>query len=171
MENNNMLYICGGLPGTGKTTLSQQLAREIKAVHLRIDVIEQALRDSGVHLRGPEGYIVAYRLAEHNLRQGMSVVADSVNPWDLTRSAWRNVAAEAGVPFVEIEFICSDPIEHRRRVESRTADIVGFKLPTWEDVVKRRYEPWDTEHVVIDTAHCTVEQCVTALRNALHLQE
>ena len=39
------LYIFAGLPGTGKSTLAQQLARRFKAVHLRIDTIEQGLRD------------------------------------------------------------------------------------------------------------------------------
>ena len=39
------LYVFSGLPGTGKTILSQRLANQIKAVHLRIDTVEQALRD------------------------------------------------------------------------------------------------------------------------------
>src|ERR1051325_4434191 len=51
-----MLYIFGGLPGTGKSTLSQHLAREQRAVHLRIDTIEQALREAGCLVNGPEGY-------------------------------------------------------------------------------------------------------------------
>jgi predicted kinase len=95
-----MLCIVGGLPGTGKTTLSQQIARERREVHLRIDFIEQALREAGVPVNGPEGYIVAYHLAEHNLCLGMRVVVDSVNPLNITRSAWRDVAARAGVAFV-----------------------------------------------------------------------
>jgi predicted kinase len=44
-EKRPVLYIFSGLPGTGKTTLSQKVARQIKAVYLRIDTIEQALRD------------------------------------------------------------------------------------------------------------------------------
>ena len=40
-----MLIIFGGLPGTGKTAIAQQLARELGAVYLRIDSMEQAIRD------------------------------------------------------------------------------------------------------------------------------
>ena len=37
-----MLIVFGGLPGTGKTTVARELARQLGAVHLRIDSIEQA---------------------------------------------------------------------------------------------------------------------------------
>ncbi|HAU1975266.1 TPA: AAA family ATPase, partial [Legionella pneumophila] len=32
-----MLIIFGGLPGTGKTTISKQIAKQLNAVYLRID--------------------------------------------------------------------------------------------------------------------------------------
>ncbi|MFK8183200.1 MAG: AAA family ATPase [Phormidesmis sp.] len=32
------LFIFSGLPGTGKTTLSQKLATQVNALHLRIDI-------------------------------------------------------------------------------------------------------------------------------------
>ena len=79
-----MLYIFAGLPGTGKSTLAQRLARAQQAVHLRIDTIEQSLREVGCLINGPEGYVVAYRLAADNLRLGLPVVADSVNPLQVT---------------------------------------------------------------------------------------
>ena len=47
-----MLIVVGGLPGTGKTTISRRLA--LAAAHLRIDLIEQVIRDSGA-LRGAVG--------------------------------------------------------------------------------------------------------------------
>lgn len=50
-----MLLIFGGLPGVGKTAVAAGLAREVGAVHLRIDSIAQALRNSGVDVTGPEG--------------------------------------------------------------------------------------------------------------------
>ncbi len=162
-----MLYICGGLPGTGKSTLSQQLAQERRAVHLRIDVIEQAMREAGIALHGPEGYIVAYHLAEHHLGMGMEVFADCVNPLEITRAAWRAVAARAGTAFVEIEFTCSNRTEHQQRIETRRGDIDGLKLPTWEEVASREYEAWMGDHLVIDTSGQTLEQSAAALRLAL----
>ncbi len=52
----------------GKSTLAAALARRIRAVNLRIDTIEQALRNVGLTVSGPEGYLVARDLAEDNLR-------------------------------------------------------------------------------------------------------
>lgn len=89
-----MLYIFGGLPGSGKTTISRLLAERLKAVHIRIDTIEQALRDAGAWVDGPAGY----QMALENLRLGRDVVADSVNPLTVTRQAWRDVAKRAGIP-------------------------------------------------------------------------
>jgi len=164
-----MLIIFGGLPGVGKSEIARELARQLGAVFLRVDSIEQALRDSGV-VTGPldeSGYRIGYAMAEDNLRLGCSVVADCVNPLTITRDAWLDIAKRTGVRAVEIEIQCSDPNEHRRRVESRTADIPGLNLPSWEDVVSRQYEPWTREHLVLDSATCPVEQNVNQIRKML----
>jgi len=161
-----VLYIFGGLPGTGKTTLARHLAAQIRAVHLRIDTIEQALRDTGSLLSGAEGYVVAYRLAADNLRLGLDVIADSVNAIEVTRTAWKEVAKAAGAPFLEIEVICSSESEHRNRVETRLPDIEAFPMPTWHDIKNRTYEPWEAD-IVIDTASQTLDTSIAALEQAL----
>ena len=161
-----MLLIFGGLPGVGKTAIAAGLARDNGAVHLRIDSIEQAMRNSGTTVSGPEGYEVAYAVAKDNLGLGRTVVADSVNPIEVTRAAWREVAKRAGTRFTEIEVVCSDELEHRRRVETRSADIAGHQLPTWQEVREREYEPWQAG-VVIDTAGQGIEASVSELREKL----
>jgi|SRR6185295_3279087 len=164
-----MLIILAGLPGTGKTTIARELARQLRAVHVRIDSIEQAVRESGVVVVSLDdaGYRVGYAVAEDNLRLGHTVIADSVNPLRATRNAWVEVANQVAVDFVEIEIICSDPQEHRRRVETRTADISGLRLPTWPDVVAREYHTWDRERTVIDTARESLEQAMATIHAAI----
>ncbi len=161
-----LLIVLGGLPGVGKTTLARGLARDLSAVHVRVDSIEEALRRSGP--TAPDaGYRVAYAVALDNLRAGHWVIADAVNPLALTREAWRAVGEAATAPVVEIEVVCSDPDVLRTRVETRTADIPGFPLPTWDDVVNRHYEPWEPEPERVDTAgtppDVAVRQALTAI--------
>ena len=155
-----MLIALGGLPAVGKSALARSLARSIGAVHLRIDTIEQAMRNVGFEVAGPEGYLAALDLAEDNLRIGHTVIVDSVNPLEITRDYWRATAARMTVEMVEIEVICSDEREHQERVESRSTDIPGLVLPTWQQVQDRRYEPWTTAHV-IDTAGRTLEDALS----------
>ena len=164
-----MLIVFAGLPAAGKTTLSRELAREIGAVHLRIDTIECALI-SGLPKDQPIndlGYRVAYAVAEDNLRAGRTVVADSVNPLAITREAWHGVANRVGVAWIDVEVLCSDANEHRRRVETRVADIPGHKLPTWHEVTGRECHPWTSPRLVIDTAGKTAAQALSDLQAAL----
>ena len=126
---STLLIVVGGLPGTGKTSLARGLASALDAVHLRIDTIEQALRRTkmGSDVLGAAGYVVGYDVAADNLFLGRTVVADAVNPRASIRAAWRDVARRAAVAVVEVEVVCSDAAVHRRRVESRSADIPGSR--------------------------------------------
>ena len=63
------LVVLSGLPGAGKSTLAKGLAVATGAVWLRIDSIEQAIRDTGV-VPGPmddAGYRAAQAAARDNL--------------------------------------------------------------------------------------------------------
>ncbi len=164
-----MLIVFAGLPGTGKSVLANELARKISATYLRIDSIEQAITDSslGIYPVEDAGYLVGYALAEDNLRLGRTVITDSVNPVHLTRTAWLSAAQRAGCGGIEVEVVCLDAVEHRKRIESRGADISGLKLPTWQDVLDREYHPWVRDHCVIDTAGRSVMRCVDDLLAAL----
>jgi predicted kinase len=161
-----MLIVFGGLPGTGKTTLARALAGHLAATYLRIDTIEQAIRDAGSAV-GPAGYLAAYALAGENLRLGRTVVADSANALTITRDAWRRVADGAGVEIVEVELICSDPVEHRRRIETRAGDIPGLAAVTWQQVVDRHYDAWDRPHLTLDTAGRTPAALFAALVSSM----
>jgi predicted kinase len=155
-----LLIVFGGPAGAGKTTLAKAVVKKYAAVYLLIDTIEMAIRSSNV-LRddvGPAGYVSAYWVAEENLRLGQAVVADSVNALQITRDSWAQVARNALASLVEVEVVCSDAAEHRRRIESRPPDLDGLPPLTWESVCERKYEKWSTAHLVIDTARKSVSE-------------
>jgi predicted kinase len=149
-----VLIVVGGLPATGKSTVASALVRRTGFAYLRVDRIEQAIIGSA-ELRpplGPVGYMVAYDVAAEQLRHGVSVVAECVNPLGVTRDAWRDIAAGHGARPIEVELICTDLAAHRTRVQTREADIPGLALPSWQQVLDRDYEPWGRDHLVLDTA-------------------
>ncbi|MGX1175886.1 AAA family ATPase [Pseudomonas sp. R151218B TE3479] len=160
-----MLIVFSGLPGTGKTTIAHDLAETTGAMYLRIDTIEQAIRSSGALAQdvGRSGYMVANELALSNLRLGRRVIVDCVNPVLESRIAWSEVASRAGSRLANIQVICSDIHEHRRRVETRRGDIPGLKLPTWQSVLDHEYEPWDEIPCCIDTALISPVQAVSMI--------
>jgi predicted kinase len=162
-----ILYIFSGLPGSGKSTLAQLVAPRLNAVYLRIDTFEQGLRDlCSVDVQGV-GYRLAYRIASDNLRLGLSVVADSCNPIELTRREWEQVAREAETDYRNIEVTCSDASEHRLRVETRFAEVSGLKPPTWSEVESREYHDWTVDRVIVDTAGGSKTECAADLLSKL----
>src|SRR5258707_12353368 len=138
------LIVFSGLPASGKSSIARALAQELGAIWLRIDSIEQAIRESGAVPGSLDdaGYRAAYAVADDNLRLGRTVIGDSVNPWMLTRNAWRDAGLRAGVRVVEIETICSDLQEHRRRIEKRRSEVPGLLLPSWQAGIERGYHAW-----------------------------
>lgn len=175
---NGLLIALAGLPGTGKTTVARELVRVLAtgapagraALHLRIDTIEQILLETGAFGPGlgPVGYCVAHGVAEDNLRLGTVVISDCVNPLRITRDGWAAVAARAGVPILDVEIVCTDGAEHRRRVENRRTDIAGLVLPTWQQVVDRPYDAWDRPRLVIDSARQSAPGAAAVIAAAVH---
>ena len=61
------------------------------------------------------GYRVGYAIAEDNLRAGLTVITDSVNPIQTTRDQWIAVAKKTHQKTLEIEIKCSDSVEHQHK--------------------------------------------------------
>ena len=148
-----VLVVIGGLPGSGKSTIATALARETSTPYVRVDRVEQAVVDwTSADAPGRSG----------RLRGGARRSPTSSSGWDWT-SSWsastpppspgtpgRRRPARPRAGLVEVEVVCSDPVEHRRRVEERATDVVGLVKPTWAEVVGRDYQPWDRSRVVVD---------------------
>ena len=95
------------LPGVGKTTIARELARQIGAVHLSIDTMEEAIRSSigGDDDRYRAAYRAALELARDNLRLGRTVITDCVNPMTIARDVWRDMARSESAALTEVEIV------------------------------------------------------------------
>lgn len=164
-----ILISLSGLPGVGKTTLARELAAQIGAIHLRVDSVETALKNSALKIYCPEdgGYLVLASIAKDNLSLGIDVIVDTVNPLEITRQLWRETATGGGSSLLNIEIICSDLDIHRKRVEERKSDIEGHIIPNWDDVTDRYFEVWGNDRLVVDTAHQRIDESVAVILKAL----
>ena len=151
-----MIVAVGGLPGVGKTTVSRELARRLRAAHVRIDALESALVTTGLVRSaadvGPAGYELALAVADTCLAAGGNVVVDAVFPVAISRQPFSDLAERHGVPIHWVRLECSDADEHRRRVESRVFDLPGSGRPDWAAVTGRETDEWTQPHSVVDTS-------------------
>ncbi|MGR4989408.1 AAA family ATPase [Vibrio rotiferianus] len=163
--NIPVLYIFSGLPASGKSTLAKLLARKIGAMYLRVDTVEQGLRDlCNVKV---EGYRLSYRVIRDNLELGVSCIADSCNPIELTRQEWQQVDESVDAVFVNIEVCCSDSDEHEYRVNTRASEVANLRLPNWDQVRNRHYEAWTDNVIRIDTSGQQIETSFSELVDKL----
>ncbi|MFV2944559.1 MULTISPECIES: hypothetical protein [Pseudomonas] len=80
-----------------------------------------------------------------------------------SREAWAEIAERAGVALIDVQVICSDVLEHRRRIESRIPDIPGLVPPDWQSVLHHDYQPWPEAPFTVDTALLSVPEAIKAI--------
>lgn len=135
-----MLLVVSGLPGTGKTTVADALARTLGAVRVSVDAIEEGMLGSGLPASwstGVAAYGAGAAVAVTNLANGSTVVVDAVNDSEAARDTWRSAAARAGADVRFVVLGLDDAAEHRRRIETRPTALVHVVMPTWDDVLTR----------------------------------
>jgi len=146
-----ILISLSGLPGVGKTTISKSLSARSKAVHLRVDSVEAALKRSVLNIHPAEdaGYLAIASIAKDNLLLGIDVIADTVNPLEITRELWALTAATASAQLLNVEVVCSD--------------VEGLVVPDWKAVSAREFEQWHTDRLVVDTSVSSIEECAATI--------
>jgi predicted kinase len=163
-----MLIVMSGLPGAGKSSISQELGRLLPAPVLSVDPVEAAMWRAGVDRDQPTGlaaYVVVEALASEVLALGQAVIVDAVNDAEEAREQWRGLAHRRSVALRHIEVICSDRVLHRRRLEGRRRDIDGFAEPTWASVEARRagLALWREDRLVLDSIAPLIDNVQVAL--------
>jgi predicted kinase len=171
------LIVFTGLPGSGKTSVAEAVARHLRISLFAKDWLEATLLNSALVAddpRKPLGY-AAYELlttlAHRQLMLGQSVILDSVASVEPIRTQWRTLALEYNAAWHVIECVCSDEKLYRVRLATRQRGIPGWPELDWSEVerVRSYYAPWDEDRLILDAVEPlsdNIEKALAYIANA-----
>ncbi len=157
-----------GLPGTGKSTLAEAVARRLAVPIFAKDWLQGALVQAGLtqsERLGYASYDLLTSLAQRQMEMGQSVILDSAASFERIRAQWRTMAAKHGADWRVIECVCSDETVHKARLHGRARGIPGWHELSWADVekVKNYFEPWQEKRLVVDAGRPLAENVTAVL--------
>lgn len=153
-----MLILMAGLPGTGKTTLSRQLAERLQAIVLSKDTVRHALFPPELveYSTGQDDFVidVLLRTAEYiwSRHPQQTIVLDGRT---FSRASQRqhviDFTEKRNQPWRIIDCVCDDDTAKSRLAQSDPAHPAGNRTPALYDEVKRRWESITEPHITIQT--------------------
>jgi predicted kinase len=152
------VLLIAGVPGTGKSTLAEGLARELRVPVFSLDwqlgalVPFGALRDDNAV---PLSEVALVASVARQLQLGLSAIVDTAAVSVREREVLRGVAESLDADFVGVECVCSDESLHRERVTGRSRGIPGWHATVpWAHVerMRERWEDWPERDVLVDSA-------------------
>jgi len=151
------VLVITGLPGTGKSTLAESIAKLVGVPAFSGDWLLGAIAPSDV-LNGVERPVVRgiyerllSSLLTRQLMLGQSAVLDCIATDDFIEG-WSAIADQYGARLVTVECVCSDETLHRSRIDGRRRNIPGWHEIDWTHVeyMKSEIQPLQVPHLRID---------------------
>ena len=141
---NPVIFVVGGLSGTGKTTLARSMANEYGALHVQADAVRKHLSGIPVNERGPadiytpeisrETYRGMIERVDAVIRAGMPVVMDGTYMAPYQRIGIEKLAIELRTP-IEGFWLKTSLGNQEARVVGRVNSVSDAGI----DVVKNMY--------------------------------
>jgi predicted kinase len=148
-----------GLPGTGKSTHANRLAREQKWPILRIDDVVGFVPENAGIAFWDSCVEVLLTLVESQLELGISVIADSVF-MNTDRHHAQAVAIKHQSTFRPVYTFLSDDAVWEARVTARANELNHPDVSTWEQVQHQRdhFRIWEPDTALFVDALNPVDQ-------------
>lgn len=172
------LIMIAGLPGTGKTTLAEALARHLSIPMLCPECIREELlppRLQNAHPSRDELIALAFRIAERQLKLGVSIILESQFPGHADRQNASDMAQTVAADFCPIYVHVSNELTWKKRLLLRIENASPHETFTgWQEIVqmRRSYDEWNPQTTLyVDTAMPLEENLplvVDYLENADH---
>jgi len=164
-----------GLSGAGKSTLAQAVRHRLEPAH-EVEVLDgdevRAFLSRGLGFTRPDrdenirriGY-VARLLARHRV----AVLVAAISPYRESRDEVRRLAAEQGLPFIEVYVRASLEVLIRRDVKGLYKKALAGEIPHFTGI-SDPYEPPEAAEVTVPTDSESVEEGVAHILSTLGQQ-
>ncbi len=140
----NTLVIFSGLPGTGKSTLAERSAHELRLPLLCIDDVVDKVPENADFSFWDSKISVLLNLVETQLKLDLDVIVDSVF-MNMDRHHAQALARKYQARFMPIHVFMSDEKLWKERVTSRYNELDIPDAATWERIQQQRrhFRKWE----------------------------
>ncbi|MEK7846560.1 MAG: AAA family ATPase [Nitrospinota bacterium] len=169
-RKNPILIVFAGLTGTGKSTLTEVLAKKLNIPVISSDIVRKKLADISPEVRRYNGfeegiysreftdrtYYEMLKRGMENLKKGSSVILDASFRKRYHRKLVLDMASKLGIKLFIIEIFCNVK-DIKKRLYDRMEDKKSISDGRWEIYTRQKddFEPIneikEDSHIILDT--------------------
>jgi predicted kinase len=165
-----VLILMSGLPGSGKSFLSEQVCAELPCVIIESDRVRKVLFPQPTYSAAESAIIhrTCRQLMRHLLKKGVRVIFDATNLVEFQRELLYSLAERCGAQLLIVRTVAPEAIvrkrlEHRQAIRGSTSDAdwqVYRRMSQSEQPIRHPYLCIDTSQDI----HEAVSRIVKAAR-------
>lgn len=163
------LLIMVGLPGSGKSSVVEQLAQQLVFASVSTDNVRLLMRNQPTYTAAEMMlvYEVCYALIESRLRRGQRVVFDASNYLAARRQHLHRIAKRCGAPtavcYVQAaQQVIQERLQRRSAGNGDPSDLSQADWAVYKWMVELQ-EPLVGEHLILDTTSASPAELATQL--------